>query len=1088
MSFGLQYGRQAQEFANALADAANAYKGVGYMLEATGSNYKNADAASTIGGGTPAAGLGGEPSKTTAGDASEGPNSSVVPPPLKWHLIQPFLRVLPGIGLFASAAMTWPSGNSAMMRVTAAQWRNLGRGLSVFDDDMAALKTAVSLQNIPEGAKINEALGNLGQALSSLSDTASTIAQGIDDFASGVQETQDAIRRLLDRLSVGGLFDTVKGFLTGDGEKILREIADDVSDVLENFQSQVKGVVGLLEELTNVIGDAATAFQKWIRPVREATFGDEVGGFLADTVTLYTDFQVGVTTGLISTVSGVVAMADIDTWKGMADLAMSVAEDPSTLPGVLENMGKEFVAWDKWSGDHPGRAAGEAAFNIGSLFVPGGAFSKTGTLAKGLKMTKGLLDEGKLGKLGDLTSLGPTTRNLDNLDDFGGFGSKGPEAPEFKPGPAIPESIINPDGRTGFETPSSQRELESPTGPPDPPSSTGTRGGHEYPGDGGGPPPDPPGRTVGPFESGPGNVDGQSPASAGPGFDSSHSAGPSAPSSGEQMSPITDHTPESPSATSPHDGVGSGSEHGQTSASHEPRTPETPGNGQVTDQRAGPSVGQDAGASGVEHQAPSQQHQPGLGDYSGRPDDRVAAPVGQQPTQVSEPPGGHDRTADGGASQEQPQTPSNGDRQDAGPAAPGVMPAAGMPTASPAAGTVHSPSDSPAARPNTPETTTRGPDGRTTQSTLPEGPRAQPPAAAGPAAATPSAPVNPVAAQSVPSSTSDSHSSFMEANDGPTSGGPPENHRQSIDSNNDRRVDAPIAPGHSGDPDAPSRPNQTQPHDDGTELEGAYVDSQSDPAEPTTNPPGDQTDWDDNRSRTYSLMDESSHTTAFAPEQLLDTQRVSEALSNHAVSRSDFVELINKPTDTLTPAERDLVNSVRDALPSPTRDTVMQKVIPPGYFDDAGNFVQSRADDYIMENNPRVVVDQMGGAVTVAGDTAHLSTPARIYDGLRLDYTDSPFERYDAGTHIIRFQADPGSSGFYDVPRNSDMGGDGSYDTWDDPFTGNAFTKSADDVIPEYIAKNITMRDGAEMWEVLEDGTQRLVAVLKDSEWIPQGN
>lgn len=50
LDFGLKYGRQAQQFADTVAQAANAYKSVGYILEATGYNYKNADAASTIGG------------------------------------------------------------------------------------------------------------------------------------------------------------------------------------------------------------------------------------------------------------------------------------------------------------------------------------------------------------------------------------------------------------------------------------------------------------------------------------------------------------------------------------------------------------------------------------------------------------------------------------------------------------------------------------------------------------------------------------------------------------------------------------------------------------------------------------------------------------------------------------------------------------------------------------------------------------------------------------------------------------------------------------------------------------------------------
>jgi hypothetical protein len=34
------------------------------------------------------------------------------------------------------------------------------------------------------------------------------------------------------------------------------------------------------------------------------------------------------------------------------------------------------------------------------------------------------------------------------------------------------------------------------------------------------------------------------------------------------------------------------------------------------------------------------------------------------------------------------------------------------------------------------------------------------------------------------------------------------------------------------------------------------------------------------------------------------------------------------------------------------------------------------------------------------------------------------------------------------------------------------FTKASGDVIPEYIAKDITMREGAEMWEVLDNGTK----------------
>ncbi|PRC62794.1 hypothetical protein C6A85_01165, partial [Mycobacterium sp. ITM-2017-0098] len=60
LNFGLKYGHHADEFANAVADAANAFNSVGLLLEATGYNYKNADAASTIGGPGPTGGVSGE--------------------------------------------------------------------------------------------------------------------------------------------------------------------------------------------------------------------------------------------------------------------------------------------------------------------------------------------------------------------------------------------------------------------------------------------------------------------------------------------------------------------------------------------------------------------------------------------------------------------------------------------------------------------------------------------------------------------------------------------------------------------------------------------------------------------------------------------------------------------------------------------------------------------------------------------------------------------------------------------------------------------------------------------------------------------
>ncbi|OKH73292.1 hypothetical protein EB72_19370 [Mycobacterium sp. SWH-M1] len=482
LNFGLKYGHQAGAFTSAVADAANAFNSVGMLLQATGYNYRNADAAATIGGPGPSGGVGAEPGKALPAHVPAGPNGVTVPPPEKWYLIQPFLQVLPGIGFFAGAAMTWPSGNAPIMGVTAGQWRNFATGFALIEPQLTGIKNAVAAQQVPEGGAMKTALESLGAEISRLAEVSSTVAQAITDFANGVQETQDAIRRILDRLSLDGLWDTVKGIFTGEADDILREVAHDVGTVLHNFQNQVKGIVGLLGELTGVIADAATAFQKWIRPILVETFGDGAGNAIADYLKLVNDVQVGALTGLIGTVSGVVAMADPDTWKGMAEMALSVAKDPLSLPGVLENMGKQFLAWDKWSGDHPGRAAGEAIFNIGSLFVPGGALSKTGNVAKGLNLSRRMLEEGRLPKFGELgswTRATPSRVEAPHVPDFNPSGAGGvpPLRPEAIPGGAGPGSV-GAGPAPGGSTPSGGGpRTGEPSAPSGRPPGSGAEGG-----------------------------------------------------------------------------------------------------------------------------------------------------------------------------------------------------------------------------------------------------------------------------------------------------------------------------------------------------------------------------------------------------------------------------------------------------------------------------------------------------------------------------------------------------------------------------------------------------------------------------------
>lgn len=518
LNFGISYGRQADQFGQYLAQASNAFNNVGLMLEAAGYNYQHADQASAAGGSGPSGSVSGAPAETMPADAPYGPNGTLVTPPAKYHLITPFLRMIPAFGLAAGVAMTWPSGNSGMMNVTAAQWRNFAKGLTVFESALAPVKAAVGAQSIPEGASIATALSDLGGGTTTLAGIADGLATSISDFAAGVLETQDAIRDLLDRISLDGLWDTVTGLLSGDGDRVLREIADDVSTVLENFQNQVKGVLGLLDELKTLLGEASDAFEKWLRPILVETFGEEHGNFLADAIDLYTDVQVGGAAAVIGLVSGTVALADPDTWKGLADTAIMIAKDPTKIDDVLKQAGSEFIALDEWQGANPGRGFGEAAGNIASLFLPGGALSKGGSVAKGLAFTRNLLEKGDLGPLGRLPGLGGhRTPDMPELPDAPGA----PNIPEFTPPPGIPGSVLTPSG------PSSSMPL-APTSP-----GPGSGGGTAPTG----PSPNGSGPTQHGAGAGPGSSSSNGPAPTGGSPSAGGGDGPSKPSGGAPVSP-----------------------------------------------------------------------------------------------------------------------------------------------------------------------------------------------------------------------------------------------------------------------------------------------------------------------------------------------------------------------------------------------------------------------------------------------------------------------------------------------------------------------------------------------------------------------
>lgn len=125
----------------------------------------------------------------------------------------------------------------------------------------------------------------------------------------------------------------------------------------------------------------------------------------------------------------------VEAWKGMAPLLGYDAEKDEWWSGdafwpALGEVGKGMVAWDKWEED-PGTALGEAAWNIGSTFIPflgiAAKFGKVGTTASVISKADKVVEVLDLGawaskgltkvlpKLGDLR--GVLTNGFEHLPD-----------------------------------------------------------------------------------------------------------------------------------------------------------------------------------------------------------------------------------------------------------------------------------------------------------------------------------------------------------------------------------------------------------------------------------------------------------------------------------------------------------------------------------------------------------------------------------------------------------------------------------------------------------------------------------------------
>ncbi len=184
---------------------------------------------------------------------------------------------------------------------------------------------------------------------------------------------------------------------------------------------------------------------------------------------------------------------------------------------------------------------------------------------------------------------------------------------------------------------------------------------------------------------------------------------------------------------------------------------------------------------------------------------------------------------------------------------------------------------------------------------------------------------------------------------------------------------------------------------------------------------------------------------------------VADLIKKEGLSLDDFKYMMQKNVNALTDIEKSKLANIRNALSKPNANTVMQKVI-------TKNDIQKYLNgDY---NN-------VGGFVSRAADAKHLETFEDLYHGLRLDYNKTTFFIEDGSCGVIRFKSSNSSNAI--IPSG------GTYDAWDYPFTATGFTsgKSGRLGVPEWHLQNkINFEDGAELWQVSNNGSEKLMGIF----------
>ena len=196
-AFGFTYQDSAGAVVDAVAAGVNAMRRAGYLIQGSATNYSRAEAAADITGRAvplPAPTIpveypvpGGDPDVNGLGES----------PPVLWYLVEFLVGDL------------WPNGVPGELRNAGAAWNALAVPLYHVTSDSAGAYATIGGQQIPERESMKQAVRDIGTSMSSIGGECRKLATELIAFGNDVEDTQNAIRDLLDKLTsvVGSIID-----------------------------------------------------------------------------------------------------------------------------------------------------------------------------------------------------------------------------------------------------------------------------------------------------------------------------------------------------------------------------------------------------------------------------------------------------------------------------------------------------------------------------------------------------------------------------------------------------------------------------------------------------------------------------------------------------------------------------------------------------------------------------------------------------------------------------------------------------------------------------------------------------------------